>query len=35
MNPKKHKLAVRIACLVIALLMVVGLLSTVLFSLAA
>lgn len=35
MNQKKHKLAVRITCLVIALLMVVGLLSTVIFSLAA
>lgn len=35
MNPKKHKLVVRITCLVISLLMVVGLLSTVLFSLAA
>lgn len=33
MDPKKHKTAARVACLVIAALMVVSLLSTVIFSL--
>lgn len=33
MEPKKHKLIVRIVCLVIALLMVAGLFSSLIFSL--
>ena len=34
MKPKKHKTGVRIFCLVVAVLMVVSLFSSVLFSLA-
>lgn len=34
MKPQKHKLAVRIFCLVIAVVMIISLFSSVLFSLA-